>query len=99
MIHIDDFEKLELTKIDLSIKLAVAMTESAFGHEYALMNLEEKNSYTEQEMILGQLEDHKRRYFVARKLLKQLDPGRLSTLEEELRVQKESIFRERTTLH
>jgi hypothetical protein len=97
---ITDREDLDLAKMDLSVKLAVAMTEATFGHEYALLSLEEKNaSYTEQQMILGQLEGHKRRYFGARKLLKQLDPQRLSALEEELRLQKETIFREKKTLH
>lgn len=97
-IGLNDLQQGEI-KADLSLKLAVTLTESAFGHEYALLNLEEKQSYLEREDTLCLLETHKRRYFGARKMLEELDPERLSMLEEELRIQKESIFREKTTLH
>ena len=93
-------EVYQFLNSDQALMLEVEMTESAFGHEYALMNLTESVSYTQKEAILLELEKHRQRYFTARHELSKLDPAKLIVIEENLRVQKEIILREKTmTVH
>src|SRR3989338_2359334 len=82
-----------------TLALESMMTQSAFGHEYALMNLGDKIPFSRREEIMAELDEHKRLYFWAREQLRNKAPDRLSTLEEGIRFQKENIFGQRITLH
>lgn len=87
--------KLETKEVELE----AVLTQSAFGHEYALMNLTELTSYSHRQEIMIQLEEHKKTYFWAREMLLRINPEKLTTLEQELQVQKEVILRVCPTLH
>ena len=81
------------------VELEAALTQSAFGHEYALMNLTELTSYSRRQEIMAQLEEHKRVYFWAREMLLKINPEKLTALEQDLAHQKETILRLHPTLH
>ncbi len=81
------------------VELEAALTQSAFGHEYALMNLTELTSYSCRQEIMTQLEEHKKTYFWAREMLLKINPEKLTAIEQELQVQKEAILRACSTLH
>lgn len=83
----------ELQTVNSAVELEAALTQSAFGHEYALMNLEPQESYVRREELLAQMEEHKRNYFWAREQLLELDPKKLVSIEEEIQKQKDAILR------
>ena len=81
------------------LELEVVLTKSAFGHEYALMNLSENTSFLNQQQILVQLEEHKKNYFWARDLMEKMNPEKLKAIEDDIRFQKEMILSQAVTLH
>lgn len=76
------------------VELEAALTQSAFGHEYALMDLQTEVPFLHREQLIEQLEEHKKIYFWAREQLRLLDPKKLNAIEEEIKQQKETILRE-----
>lgn len=84
---------------DLLVQLEEAMTQSSFGHEYALLNLAEIDSYAQKQALLAQMEEYKKTYFLARERLLEINPEKLLHLEQDLRYQKEVILRGEETLH
>lgn len=83
-----------------ALMLEVEMTESAFGHEYALANLQGAESYSQKQAVMWQLEALKQRYFEAREILERLNPQKLELVEEGLRLQKMVLgFDESLTVH
>lgn len=87
----------EEKKMDL--ELEAVMTESAFGHEYARLSLKEDAPYTRREAILANMDKHKQVYFWARQKMEKLNPQKLVSIEEGLRLQKEMVLRNGSTLH
>lgn len=81
------------------VGLEVVMTHSAFGHEYALMNLKESTPYSKKIELLARMDFHKQAYFVARQKMERINPERLEKIEEDLRLQKEVILRNSIVLH
>ena len=81
------------------VALEAIMTESAFGHEYALMNLSQKASYTGQQEILAELDAYKTNYFWARDQLEKLSPKKLTEIESDLQLQKSILSGDSKTIH
>ena len=81
------------------VGLEAVMTHSAFGHEYALMNLKDSSPFSEKAELLARMDQHKQVYFTARKKLEQMNPERLMRIEEDLRLQKEVFLRNSSVLH
>lgn len=73
--------------------LEFIMTKSAFGYQYAIDALEQvdQNNF-DAEQAMNEVESFKKAYFLARQKLKQIDNDRLAKLEEDLRIQKMSVF-------
>ncbi|MBX7149278.1 hypothetical protein K1X76_09330 [bacterium] len=84
---------------DMALGLELALTESAFGHEHALINLENTPSIMHKEELINQIENHKKVYFWARESLRQINPEKLLQIEEELRAQKDALFNTSYTVH
>lgn len=76
--------------------LELAMTNSAFGHQYALYALEDIDELDEDaDEIHHAIESHKRDYFIARVKFESLDKGRLEAFESDLQLQKVAVFEKR----
>lgn len=85
---------------EFSTGLEAVMTQSVFGHEYALMGLEKNIPYSAKETLLARMEKHKKAYFWARQKLAKIDPEKVYLIEENLRFQRETVLRNfRTILH
>lgn len=82
-----------------TLSLMVAMTESAFAHEYGLMALNSTKDYMEKETISLELESFRVRYFEARELLAQLSPEKLLEVELEIQDQKNAVFEPENIIH
>ena|SRR3989338_8380813 len=87
------------SKKPLDLELEAVMTQSAFGHEYALLSLKEDAPYTRREAILANMDHHKQIYFWARQKMEKLNPQKLVSIEEGLRLQKELVLRNGSSLH
>lgn len=82
-----------------SLALEAIMTESAFGHEYTLMNLHENVPFSSREAILAELDAYKKNYFWARTRMEQLNPSKLHEIEADLKAQKQFFQNESRTVH
>lgn len=99
MMKIREHEEKGMNPMVSMVELEATLTQSAFGHEYALMNLTEVIPYSRRQEIMAQLEEHKKAYFWARERLLQIDPEKLFALEQDLQYQKEAILRVHPTIH
>ena len=73
--------------------LELAMTNSAFGYEYALKALEAEGDFgLKAEQLKAEIENLKQAYFTARLQFGSLDAGRLTSFENALRAEKSMIF-------
>ena len=81
------------------VALEAIMTESAFGHEYTLMNLSDLLSFSRQQVLMTELDDYKKNYFWARHQLKQINPTKLVQIEAELQLQKMILIDQSRTIH
>lgn len=73
--------------------LELAMTNSAFGYEYAMKALEEEGEFgIKAEQIRAEIENLKEAYFNARSQLCTLDAQRLHSFESALLVEKSLVF-------
>jgi hypothetical protein len=73
--------------------LELAMTNSAFGHQYALFALQETDDLGEgADEIRQTLESFKRDYFSARVQFENMDGERLKAFESDLQSQKVAVF-------
>lgn len=85
---------------ETKLSLEAVMTQSVFGHHYALENLKSQRiAWLHREELLREMEEHKKAYFWARDILAQLDPDKLHVLEEDLRIQKLVLFQDSATVH
>ena len=92
--------KADNVMTETKLSLEAVMTQSVFDHHYALENLNAtKVAWLHREELLREMEEHKKAYFWARDILAQLDPDKLDSLEEELRVQKMVLFQDSVTVH
>lgn len=73
-------------------EMEMVLQNSSYGHEYALLELQESPGYLEQEQLHFRIEEYKHAYFQARQFLVEHHPGRLASLEEELVEQKSQVF-------
>ena len=83
----------------MDLELEAVMTESAFGHEYARLSLKEGASYSRREALLAHMDQHKQVYFWARKKMEILNPEKLLSVEEGIRLQKEMVLGMNSSLH
>lgn len=74
-------------------EMEMVLQNSSYGHEYALMELQESHGVVEKEEIQNKLDDLKNAYFHARDFLVENHPNRLKELETELVEQKVRIFK------
>lgn len=98
----NDNRELELQNITdgLLSTLELAMTNSAFGFEYALKELEQESQFgIRAEEIALEIEKLKESYFEARAQMGTLDARRLENFENELKVEKTIIFSQPKYLH
>lgn len=80
--------------------LELAMTNSAFGYEYALKALEEEGEFgMKAEQIRAEMENLKEAYFSARTQLNTLDAQRLHFFENALMVEKSLVFPKEQYVH
>lgn len=84
---------------DTLVGLEAILMQSAFGHEYALMNLADSLPYTRRQAVMAELEHHKATYFWAREKFSLLNPVKLAAVEEDLRLQKQVLFADQPQLH
>lgn len=77
---------------EVLLGLEAAMTQSAFGYEYALMNLNDEAPYSEKQSMMSQLENHKEVYFWARERMLHICPDKLVNIEENLKYQKQAFL-------
>lgn len=77
-----------------AVELELAMTNSAFGFEYAALALNECHGVGGPEVLhlQMQIDQYKRDYFAARRKLEKLDGTRLQRFEKDLAVQKIVAF-------
>lgn len=98
-------QPLELAETGVAVgenvsNLEFILTKSAFGFEYALIELKQEGEFGFQaEKIRMDLDSYKRTYFDARLKLKKLDELKLKDIEEQLRVQKMIVFSQPQLLH
>lgn len=98
--HRLDLNLQEVTSSDIgaphssAVELELAMTNSAFGFEYAALALNECHSVGGPEVmhLQMQIDQFKQDYFVARRQLEKLDGTRLHRFEKDLAVQKIVAF-------
>lgn len=74
-------------------EMEMVLQNSSYGHEYAMMELQNTRGLWQQVEIQEKLEEYKQAYFQARRCLHRLHPERLRKLEEELAEQKIRIFK------
>ena len=74
------------------LELEMVLQNSSYGHEYALLELEQTQDFLQQEELIGKIDNYKRAYFLARRYLKKENPIRLEKIESELMDQKVKIF-------
>lgn len=70
----------------------MALQNASLAHEYIRLELEKLPSSFHQMELSEKLEDYKKAYFTARKLLSIYNPERLQQLEEQLLNQKQELF-------
>ena len=74
-------------------EMEMVLQNSSYGHEYAMLELQESNSLLEAEELSERLEQYKTAYFNAREFLSEHHPNRLETLEQGLAEQKTRVFK------
>lgn len=74
-------------------EMEMVLQNSSYGHEYAMMELQETQCLLEKEALNFKLEEYKRAYFDAREFLSANHPRRLEILEQELVEQKVLVFK------
>jgi hypothetical protein len=80
--------------------LELAMTNSAFGYEYALKALEEEGEFgLRSEQLRSEIENLKAAYFEARGHLYHLDNTHLEKFETALQAEKAVLFTKQAYLH
>lgn len=85
---------------DVLNSLELAMTNSAFGFEYALKALEEEGDFSAKaEHIRVEIEAFKDAYFEARLRMTKLDPNHLEKFEQALKIEKSVVFSKTEYLH
>lgn len=75
------------------------MTQSAFSHEYALMDYHQETSCLKKEEILLELDEHRRAYFWARRQIDIINPQKVHSIEEKIRQNKANIFKLSVQIH
>lgn len=76
------------------VNLQMVLVTSSMNHEYTRKALSKTRSYGKREDLLARMSHLKRLYFTARQRLAQLQPERLEALENELRLQKQTVLSE-----
>lgn len=80
--------------------LELAMTNSAFGYEYAVKALEEEGEFSiKAEQLKAEIENLKEVYFNARTMMHTLDAQRLHSFESALQVEKSLVFPKEQYMH
>ncbi len=76
----------------MKLELMQVMTQSAFAHQHALLDLEGCRHHMQRMALMTLLEETKSKYYDARTQLEMMDPESLVRIEEEINFQKEMVF-------
>jgi len=90
MITYSDIGRLE----EMTVQLEATLTQSSFGYEYAVLNLKKEVPFAHRQLLLDQMEEHKKVYFRAREMLGRIDPNKLTSVEEEIVRQKNVLLQD-----
>ncbi len=74
--------------------LQMVLVTSSMNHEYTRKAYEKSRSFARRQELLARMADLKNLYFSARKKLAVLNPDRLSIIEREIHLQKETVLSE-----
>jgi hypothetical protein len=88
LIELNDLEKTDL------VNLQMLLVSSSMNHEYTRKAYEKTRSFHRKQELLSKMNRWKALYFTARNHLVQNCPERLESIENELRLQKLSVFSE-----
>ena len=79
---------------EMTIQLEATLTQSSFGYEYAVLNLKKEIPFAHRQLLLDQMEEHKKTYFRAREMLGRINPDKLDRVEEEIIRQKSAVLQD-----
>ncbi len=74
-------------------EMEMVLQNSSYGHEYAMLELQEAHCLMRQEELSYQLEEYKQAYFLARQYMGEHHPDRLANIESDLVQHKVRIFK------
>lgn len=76
------------------VNLQMVLVTSSMNHEYTRKAYEKCKSFDKKQQLLARMSDLKALYFVARNKIAHSHPERLAAIENELRVQKQTVLSE-----
>lgn len=79
---------------EMTVQLEATLTQSSFGFEYAVLNLKKEIPFAHRQLLLDQMEEHKKVYFRARAMLEQINPDKLGRVEQEIIRQKNAVLQD-----
>lgn len=74
--------------------LELVLVTASMNHEYAKQEFEKTGSFQRKQELMARMSHLKSLYFNAREVLAAEQPEKLAELEEELRLQKQTVFPE-----
>ena len=78
------------------VNLQMALVTTSMNHEYIRKEYDQSRSYTRKEALLCRMMDLKNVYFDIRQKLESIEPEKVISLEDELRLQKMTVLTEHT---
>lgn len=79
---------------EMTVQLEATLTQSSFGYEYAVLNLKKEVPFAQRQLLLDQMEAHKKIYFRAREMLGRISPDKLTRVEQDIIRQKTAVLKD-----